>query len=108
LYASIRGRFRPEDLVAYVPEEVKQRILQIGNLKKTEMLVPDPKMLPRLEEAVRLADLFGDAHDRCWARHDLAFAHALLGQEARALALAREALPLGLQAVRAVPHDVET
>src|SRR5262249_9671059 len=37
VFASIRARFRPEELASYVPEAVKERLLVTVTLKKTEL-----------------------------------------------------------------------
>jgi tetratricopeptide (TPR) repeat protein len=108
LFASIRARFRPEELATFVPETVKQRFGALGALPRSELLFPTAKTLPRLEEFVGLADLVGDLNTRCGARCNLAQAYFLAGDEARALPVAREALPLALQTLRAEAHSIDT
>jgi tetratricopeptide (TPR) repeat protein len=101
LLASIRARFSREDLAAYVPQAVKERLLPSGKYgKQVSVLLPNAALVRPLEEAVELADLFGDVDIRWTARYQLAGAYALTGQEARALAVTREAMPLALQALR--------
>jgi hypothetical protein len=107
LFASIRARFKREELASYVPEEVKDRLLQSGKARKTDLLLPSPTVVRRTEELVHLADLLGSGDVRYWLRYHLMRVCAVTGDEARALQIIEEARPLAIEGVLASAGNLD-
>ncbi len=101
LSATVRAHFRPEELANYVAQDGKERLLTTGMLRRSELILPNTKMVARLEEQVQVADLLGGVHDRCCTRYDLARSNALVGADALATQIAAETKVLALEDVLA-------
>jgi hypothetical protein len=96
IFEGIFRRFPSQDLLRFVPLELRLAILDRYPFEPGEFIVHDPGRLGRLERLHRLADYFhleeSDPERWCSFRERLLRAHWFEGRAGQALALARETL----------------
>jgi hypothetical protein len=93
VYAAVSVRYSRDQLAQYVPASVREELggTERGALKVLNPLLPDPKLIARLEAIIRLADLL-QLPDAPSYSSSLVVALALNRQYARAAALAERNL----------------
>lgn len=94
VFASVRARFRSEQLAIYVPESLQTKLFATPRLTRTDLVFPSARVLRRTQDAVPLFDLFGDVAARWAVRYDLVRMEALTGNEAKAASEAALLLPI--------------
>jgi hypothetical protein len=97
LSATVRAHFRPDELASYIGQDSKNRLLTIGLMRRSELFLPNPKVVARLEEQVQVADMLGGVNDQWGAHYGLARSRALVGADAQAAQSAAQAKALALE-----------
>jgi serine/threonine protein kinase len=87
LLASVSSRFSPEQLTAYVPAHVRDRILAGVLWQTSDYVLFDPVQLRRAEQALTLARLFQHRYHMHWGQYYLGRLYCLAGEEDKALPL---------------------
>ena len=90
LRVSLANRFGFEQLAGHIPLHVRKSILRSIQVTTNDFLMPDRAQVHKLEQALALAALFQEKEFHLWSSLHLARLYFALGDEKKALALAKE------------------